>query len=306
MIKWNLISTAQAHLGSLKVWGISNAPTILMGVGITAQLAGMIMACVKTANMPDILEARNNDIDALKTDWIDEHMTDKEYRRALGSRYISFGLEVGRNYLVPLALEVFSVACILKGHGMMLTRCAALSTLLLEATERENRLEEAVRKEFGDEVLQRLKRGEPVGEIGVCGPDGEFKKETIYNELQDYDFIWKAGMKNFSPDDKNMNLMTVNMLEKRGRMRQLGEGALCRLNDIYDWFGAFDLKRSDYDKLLVGFPSESIADYKFEVIATPEPIPENYEGTAPPLRIHFVRKPIPCIYTQIDNGFQHD
>ena len=304
MIKWNLISTAQVHLGSLKVWGISNAPTILMGVGITAQLAGMIMACVKTANMPDILEARNNDIDALKTDWIDGHMTDKEYRRALGSRYISFGLEVGRNYLVPFALEVFGVACILKGHGMMLTRCAALSTLLMEATERENRLEEAVRKEFGDDVLQRLKRGEPVGEIATINPDGTVSKEPIFDDLQDYDFIWKAGMKNFSSDN-NINLMSVSTFEGRGQARQMEEGGTCRLNDIYNWFGAYDLKRSDYDKLVVGFPNVEAADYKFELIATPEPLPFDYEG-APPLRIHFVRKPISCLYLQRENGFQHD
>lgn len=306
MIKWNLISTAQAHLGSLKVWGISNAPTILMGVGITAQIAGMIMACVKTANMPDILEARNNDVDALKSDWIDGRMTDKEYRRALGSRYISFGLEVGRNYLVPAALEVFGVACILKGHGMMLTRCAALSTLLLEATERENRLEEAVRKEFGDEVLERLKRGEPVGEIATINPDGTVTKESVYDELEDYGFIWKAGMKNFCPDDKYMNERIVANFENRGKRIQDEDGGLVRVNEVYDWFGAYDKKRSDYDKLLVGFPSKDVAKYPFEIIAEPQEIPEGYEGSAPPLKISFIRKPIPCIYTQIDNGFQRD
>ena len=306
MIKWNLISTAQGHLGSLKVWGISNAPTILMGVGITAQLAGMIMACVKTANMPDILEARNNDVDALKLDWVDGRMTDKEYRRALGSRYISFGLEVGRNYLVPAALEVFGVACILKGHGMMLTRCAALSTLLMEATERENRLEEAVRKEFGDEVLERLKRGEPVGEIATINPDGTVTKEPVYDELEDYGFIWKAGMKNFCPDDKYMNERIVLTLEGRGKRIQAEEGGLLRINEVYDWFGAYDKKRSDYDKVLVGYPSEDVAKYPFKIIATPQEIPEGYEGSAPPLKISFERKPIPCIYTQIDNGFQRD
>lgn len=306
MIKWNLISAAQNHLGSLKVWGVSNAPTILMGVGITAQIAGMIMACVKTANMPDILEARNNDIDALKTDWIDGGMTDKEYRRALGSRYISFGLEVGHNYLVPFALEVFGVACILKGHGMMLTRCAALSTLLMEATERENRLEEAVRREFGDDVLQRLKRGEPVGEVTHLNPDGTVTKESVYDELEDYDFIWKAGMKNFCPDDKYMNARIVLNFENRGKRIQSEEGGLLRINEVFDWFGVYDKKRSDYDKLLVGYPSEDVAKYPFKIIATEEEIPEDYEGTAPPLRIHFERKPIPCIYTQIDNGFQRD
>jgi len=306
MIKWNLITTAQGHLGSLKLWGISNAPTILMGVGITAQIAGMIMACVKTANMPDILEARNNDVDALKADWIDGRMTDKEYRRALGSRYISFGLEVGRNYLIPAALEVFGVACILKGHGMMLTRCAALSTLLLEATERENRLEEAVRKEFGDEVLERLKRGEPVGEIATINPDGTMTKESVYDELEDYDFVWKAGMKNFCPDDKYMNERIELNFENRGKRIQSEKGGLLRINEVFDWFGAYDKKRSDYDKLLVGYPSEDLAKYPFEIVATPEPLPFDCEGSAPPLRIHLVRKPIPCIYTQIDNGFQRD
>lgn len=304
MIKWNLISTAQAHLGSLKLWGISNAPTILMGVGITAQLAGMIMACVKTANMPDILEARNNDIDALKTDWIDGRMTDKEYRRALGSRYISFGLEVGRNYLIPAALEVFGVACILKGHGMMLTRCAALSTLLMEATERENRLEEAVRREFGDEVLERLKRGEPIGEVAHINPDGTVTKEPVYDDLQDFDFVWGPGMKDFSSDN-NMNLMAVSVFEGRGQARQREKGGLCRVNDVYDWFGAYDLKRSEYDKLLIGFPSVEVSNHKFELTATPEKTPEGYKG-APPLHIHFKQKPVPCLYLQIDNGFQHD
>ena len=306
MIKWNLITTAQGHLGSLKLWGISNAPTILMGVGITAQLAGMIMACVKTANMPDILEARNNDVDALKIDWVDGRMTDKEYRRALGSRYISFGLEVGRNYLVPVALEIFGVACILKGHGMMLTRCAALSTLLLEATERENRLEEAVRKEFGDEVLERLKRGEPVGEVTHLNPDGTVTKEPIFDELQDFDFIWDVGMSSFCPNDNAMNHQIVRQFEMRGQLQQIPKGVICKLNDIYHWFGAFNKKRSEYDRLCVGFPNEKDADYKFQITATELPIPEGREGTAPPLKIHFTRKPISCLDLQIENGFQHD
>ena len=306
MIKWNLISTAQGHLGSLKLWGISNAPTILMGVGITAQLAGMIMACVKTANMPDILEARNNDVDALKIDWIDGRMTDKAYRRALGTRYISFGLEVGRNYLVPVALEIFGVACILKGHGMMLTRCAALSTLLLEATERENRLEEAVRREFGDEVLERLKRGEPVGEVTHLNPDGTVTKEPIFDELKDYDFVWDVGMGPFCPNDNFMNHQIVKQFEMRGQFQQIPKGVICKLNDIYHWFGAFDKKRSEYDRLCVGFPNEKDADYKFQMTATELPIPEGREGTAPPLKIHFTRKPISCLNLQIENGFQHD
>lgn len=306
MIKWNLISTAQSHLGSLKLWGISNAPTILMGVGITAQIAGMIMACVKTANMPDILETRNNDVDTLKLDWVDGRMTDKEYRRALGSRYISFGLEVGRNYLVPVALEVFGVACILKGHGMMLTRCAALSTLLMEATERENRLEEAVRREFGDEVLERLKRGEPVGEVTHLNPDGTVTKEPIFDELQDFDFVWDVGMSSFCPNDNAMNHQIVRQFEMRGQLQQIPKGVICKLNDIYHWFGAFDKKRSEYDRLCVGFPNEKDADYKFQMTATELPIPEGREGTAPPLKIHFTRKPISCLDLQIDNGFQRD
>lgn len=301
-----IISVAQGHLSGLKLWGISHAPTILTYVGIASQIIGMIDACVRTANMPEIIEDRNADADALRSDWIDGKMTDKDYRRAIGSSYISFGLRVGRNYLIPAALEVFGIACILKGHCMMLTRCAALGTLLMEATERENRLEDAVRKEFGEEVLTKLKRGEPVGEIGKMNPDGTVTKELIFDEPEDFDFIWKPGMRDFCPDDNAMNHRIVKQLELRGQMQQIPDGGLCRLNDIYYWFGAFDKRRSEYDKLEYGFPNEKDAKYKFELVAEELELPFDCEGSAPPLLIRFVRKPISCLDLQIERGFQRD
>lgn len=302
-----IISIAQGHLSGLKLWGISHAPTILTYVGVASQIIGMIDACVKTANMPEIIEERDWDLDALRLDWVDKRMTDKDYRRAVGSRYISFGLKVGQNYLIPAALEIFGIACILKGHGMMLTRCAALGTLLMEATERENRLEESIRREYGEEVLDKLKRGEPIGEIGVCGPDGEFKQEKVYDYIQDFEFIWDVGMGDFCPNDNAMNHAIVRQIELWGKSQQLPYGGLCRINDIYRRFGAYFKIRSEYDKAEIGFPNKLIKDYPLKIVAIEQPLPFDREGaTAPPLLIKFERKPISCLDLQIDHGFQRD
>lgn len=294
-----IVQSATGYLGAARIWGVTHAPTILMGVGIVSQVAALISACVQTVNMPDIIEDRDQDLDSLRLDWIDKRMTDKDYRRAVGSRYISFGLQVGRNYLVPLALEVFGIACTIKGHNMVLTECAALGTLLMEATERENRLEDAVRNEFGEEVLTRLKRGEPVGEITHVSSDGTVRKEVIYEELEDFDFIWDRGMRDFCPNDNNMNHTMVGIIEGWGRNSQQLYGGLCRINDIYRRFGAFDKIRSENDEVELGFPSMLIDgwkdEYELKLVAEEEPLPFNREdGSAPPLRIKFVHKPIAC------------
>lgn len=298
----DIFENAKESFGVVKMWGIKNAPTILTVIGSIGVLAGTVAACVQTKNVKYITDDRNMALDAL--DYHKDDMTEKAYRAEVRDCYICWSLRIAKNYAVPAAIEIVSLAFIWKGHVDMLTRCAALGTLLTEALQRESILEQRIREEYGEDVLNKLKYGDPTT-VTELYSDGTSKTHLEYDDSKDWSFVWSSGQGSFSDNDPNWNDQQRRgcNLYMNNSMRLYGSYA--SINDIYRYFGRYDLVRSEYDAACIGFPNKRIApNYEFYIYAEEIPGTTGPDKEAPDLRIYFKNPPIPCLEMNIDAGFQ--
>ena len=294
----------KTKIGVIQMWGTKNAPTILTVAGAISVVAGTVVACVKTKNMSDILEKRNDRLEELDQEYKENKLDEKEYRSAVRKSYVCWALRIGKNYAIPAAIEVLGLAMIFKGHGMLLTSCASLSTLLTEALDREKALEDRIREEYGNDALLRLKYGDPVTltrEGEDCDPITTFE----YDEGYDWDFKWTSGMGEYSDTDEKWNDSVRRKIQMWIQNSQQLYGSYGAINDIYKRFGAFDKIRSEYDFECIGFPNLMLAPgYTCGIELQPIEGTTNKKKTCPDYWVHFIRKPIPCKEMNIEAHFR--
>lgn len=286
-------------------WTERNAPSIETYGGLGLIFGGTIWACKRTLNMPGILEELAVNVEGIREDYADDKLSEREYAKALTKAYARWALKVLKNYAGSAAMVVLGYSLVIKGHNDNLTRIASLTTLLRESADRESRLEQAILDNYGPEVLEKLKNGEPLEEIEG---EEEEPEEAYKEELTDFDFIWRGGMGDFCPHDNAMNwriarenILYYNMLRKK-------YGRYASINDIYRTFGAFDKVREAYDDSMIGFPNIQSKDGNRELDIIIQEMPFNAESdrkkqSAPDLKIIFKEKPISCLEWHRKKGF---
>lgn len=299
----NFMDGVKIKFGVAKAWGMSHAPTIFTVVGAIGVIAGTVTACIQTKNMSDILEERDKKLDLIDEQYDNEKLGDREYRSMVRHEYICWALRIGKNYAIPAAIEILGLGLIFKGHGMLLTSCASLSTLLTEALNREKALEDRIRDEYGEDALERLKYGEPCIMWKDDG-DGDQQTSYIYDDRTDWDFIWKPGMGEYSSTDEEWNDRVRRTVQLWVAKSQQLYGSYAQINDIYRRFGAFDKIRSEYDEACIGYPNLKLSDYKCKIEFIPIPGTTSKKKTCPDYRVHFINKPIPCKDMNIEARFQ--
>lgn len=308
-MKFNLKPVSKEEIiktGSNMVsWVECNAPSIETYGGLGLIFGGTVWACKRTLNLPSIMEELAANVEGIREEFADDKLSEREYARALTKVYVKWALKVMKNYAGSTAMIVLGYSLVIKGHNDNLTRIASLTTLLRESADRESRLEQAILDNYGPEVLEKLKNGEPLEEIESEETSAE---EGEPEELVDFDFIWRGGMGDFCPHDNAMNwriarenILYYNMLRKK-------YGRYAPINDIYRTFGAFDKVREAYDKVMLGFPNLFSEDGNRELDIKIQEMPFNAEPdrkkqSAPDLKIIFKEKPISCLEWNRTAGF---
>lgn len=289
-------------------WTEQNAPSIETYGGLGLIFGGTIWACKRTLNMPGILEELAVNVEGIREDYADDKLSEREYAKALTKAYGRWALKVLKNYAGSAAMVVLGYSLVIKGHNDNLTRIASLTTLLRESADRESRLEQAILDNYGPEVLEKLKNGEPLEEIEG---EEEEPEEAGKEELADFDFIWRSGMGDFCPHDNAMNwrIARENILYYNKIRKMYGRYA--PINDIYRTFGAFDKVRKVYEDAMVGFPNLFSEDGNRELDIEIQEMPFNVEPdrkkqSAPDLKIIFKEKPISCLEWNKSAGFCQD
>lgn len=295
---------------SILMTGKANAPTIKTYSGLGLISIGSVWGCIQTLNMGDLLKERNETLDDIRDSFSVGELSEKKYLRALTKTYCVWGLKILKNYAGPIALQILGYTLVFSGHNDAITRISALATLLSERTEQNNRLEKAIRETYGDEVLMKLKRGEPIGEIGEipAGSDEAVMRPVYDEDSTEFGFEWGPGMGDFCPHDNAMNYKIVRQIELEVAMTARKYGWYAAVNDIYRRFGANHKVRSIYDVECVGFPNSrgEKGDYKCEFTVTELPFGDTIDQTAPSLWIDFKNKPISCLEINKRAGFQFD
>lgn len=292
----------------LKTTIIDYAPVILTAVGCISLIGGTVAACIRTSNLDDIKKRRDDILDVFDKDHEDEKLDDRAYNRAVRNAYVSWGWDIVKNYAPTIALDIFGVACIVKGQTMWVARCASLGALLTEQIQKNDFLEQRIRDIYGEEALDQLKSGEAVVVKKGDGTTVRVEEEPEADILgRDFSFIWHEGMGDFCPDDNGMNHRIAKSIENTINQACRRYGGYAALNMCYEMFGAYNMMRTEYDKVMLGWPNAGLMDYTCRIVI--EELPFKMHGSvghAPDLKISFAYKhqPIVCSKMMIDAGYR--
>lgn len=292
----------------LKTTIIDYAPVILTAVGCISLIGGTVAACIRTSNLDDLKKRRDDILDVFDKDHENEKLDDRAYNRAVRNAYVSWGWDIVKNYAPTIALDIFGVACIIKGQTMWVARCASLGALLTEQIQKNDFLEQRIRDIYGEDALKELKSGNAVV---YTNKDGE--RETVVEAAdrnildEDLSFIWHEGMGDFCPDDNSMNHRIAKSIENTINQACRRYGGYAAINMFYEMFGAYNMTRTEYDKVMLGWPNAGLMDHTCRIVI--EELPFKMHGSvghAPDLKISFAYKhqPIVCSKMMIDAGYR--
>lgn len=165
-----------------------HAPEILVGVGIIGFVATTVLACKSTAKMHDILEKGEAEEEEINNKEIveegDDIYTEEDKKKDLKDHKRKMRIRIVRNYAVPAAVGVASVAAILVGfkvlNGRYLVTASALATLS-EAHERYRKRNIELNGEDSDYYCETgMRRTEELKEVKTVDPEtGEEKTEIV-------------------------------------------------------------------------------------------------------------------------------
>lgn len=292
----------------LKTTIIDYAPVILTAVGCISLIGGTVAACIRTSNLDDLKKRRDDILDVFDKDHEDEKLDDRAYNRAVRNAYISWGWDIVKNYAPTIALDIFGVACIVKGQTMWVARCASLGALLTEQIQKNDFLEQRIRDIYGEDALDQLKSGEAVVVKKGDGTTVRVEEEPEADILgRDFSFIWHEGMGDFCPDDNGMNHRIAKSIENTVNQTLRKYGGYAALNMCYEMFGAYNMMRTEYDKVMLGWPNAGLMDYTCRIVIEELPFKTHGSvGHAPDLKISFAYKhqPIVCSKMMIDAGYR--
>lgn len=307
-MKLKFLNEVKSMGNGLKTTIIDYAPVILTAVGCISLIGGTVAACIRTSNLDDLKKRRDDILDVFDKDHEDEKLDDRAYNRAVRNAYVSWGWDIVKNYAPTIALDIFGVACIVKGQTMWVARCASLGALLTEQIQKNDFLEQRIRDIYGEEALKELKSGNAVV---YTNKDGE--RETVVEAAdrsildEDLSFIWHEGMGDFCPDDNGMNHKIAKSIENTINQACRRYGGYAAINMFYEMFGAYNMTRTEYDKVMLGWPNAGLMDHTCRIVI--EELPFKMHGSvghAPDLKISFAYKhqPIVCSKMMIDAGYR--
>lgn len=312
-MKFNILQNAKFLCMGAKTKLVDCAPTIWTVVGCLSLVGGTVVACLRTGNMDEIKQRRDDILDLYEKEFNEKKITEKEYHRQMGHAYRSWAWDIAVNYAPAAFLEALGIFSVFKGHTMVLGRLAATSGLLAESLKRENFLERRIREVYGDEAYEQLVNGEAV----IVEKDGtETTVAEKYGDIpKELSFIWHEGMGDFCPDDNAMNWNIVSSIQNYFNMSASHYGNYVPINAVLDIFGAGDIARPEYDKATIGYPNTKLMlklgyslkeiEKHYSLKLKVEELPfkaTDSPGRAPDLKITFVNPPMPCSELMIKAG----
>lgn len=159
-----------------------HAPEIMIVGGIVGGVTATVLACVATAKTGEIVGEAKEELNAIhKTVEEKPEYTEKEKQRDITRVYVKTGVELAKNYAVPAAIGVASIASILGGTNILNKRNAGLAIALSSSALEVKKLRDGIVKEFGEEkgreIYKKLVYGVEEEEVKekVTGDDGKTK-----------------------------------------------------------------------------------------------------------------------------------
>ena len=178
----NALTSLTRSLRKLKFSTVKHAPELFMYAGIAGTAAATVMACKKTKAKAQILDEHKEQVDELKERASETPMN--EYRKEMAHIYATTGVKIVRNYALPGAIGIASVASIMHGHNMLRKWYVDTSVALAAVTNDYNNLYDNLVAEVGEEKAKEIKAGIITEEVEETITDAKGKDKVIKKEVK--------------------------------------------------------------------------------------------------------------------------
>lgn len=142
-----------------------NSPEILMVVGLATGAAAVVMACVASTKVNDILAETNETIERIHEMQVEAASSEnvvveeKAVKKALTAAYIHCGVEMAKLYAPAAGVGAISVTSILASNNILKKRNVALSAAYAAVDKGFKDYRKRVVQRFGETVDQELRYG---------------------------------------------------------------------------------------------------------------------------------------------------
>lgn len=231
-------------LNKLKFQTQKNAPAIFIYGGVIGALGATMMACKATLKLSEMMDKSQETIKTIRETEADETIeyTKEDARKDLAIVYVSRGLDIAKLYLPAVVVGGISIAAMIKSHGILSRRNAALAAAFTTASESFAKYRKNVVDRYGERVDHELRHGIRAEKVSVTDENGKTKKETVdvinsdpLTDYSDYARFYDDGCTGWTKDPE-YNLMFLKAQQQYANDKLVAQGYLF-LNDVYDMLG---------------------------------------------------------------------
>lgn len=136
-----------------------HSPEILGAVGVVATVGGVIWACKATMDSADDIRECQDEVAEVKQNIEEEIVEKKAGRKAIWNARLLCAKKVSVRFVGPVALVGGGLYCHYKAESILGGRVNSLAAACTAWEARYKLLEDNVRRDYGEEELNRLKYG---------------------------------------------------------------------------------------------------------------------------------------------------
>lgn len=172
-------------VNKLGFWGRQNAPGLMIGGGLSFMLGGVILACIETMKMEEIVGEAQAEIEAIE-DTLEksETYTEEEAKSDKASVYLRTTGKTLVNYAPAIATEVLGTLLILKGANIYNNRYSIMSACAASAILDLKEYRDRTIERFGEDVDRELRYGIKSEEIKEKITDENGKTKVVKKTLK--------------------------------------------------------------------------------------------------------------------------
>ena len=242
-----------------------NSPQLFFGVGIVGVVAGTVMACKATLELPDTLEAFDEELGELKEQHTrrvenpTDDYTEGDYKKDVAHVYTKNVLQVARLYAPAAAVSGVALGCLTGSHVTLRRRNAATTAAFATVATAYDEYRKRVQGELGRE--RELDIYHAAENRIIHTPDGttEVIKVVDPNKWSSYARIfdescsaWEKGV--------GVNRIYVQAAQNYFNSRLQVRGHVW-LNEVYDHFGFEHTREGAIVGWIIGGDGDNYIDF---------------------------------------------
>jgi hypothetical protein len=242
-MKDNIKETASRLIAKASFKVKKHSPEILLVTGITAGIAGTVVACKATLKVDNIIKEHKENIEKINEGLTNEEYKDKynenDAKKDLTKAYAITAGKLIRLYAPAIALEAISISCLVGSHRILHKRNIALMTAYTVLDNSYKKYRKNVIDKLGKDADDEFRLGIKTEEIETTDEKGKKKKEVVTKVDNNGPSVYAKffdELSDYYRKDANYNLLFLKKQQNWANDRLRAQGYLF-LNDVYESLG---------------------------------------------------------------------